>query len=387
MASQLASKRIDSLTGVRILAAGGVFLSHIPAPDFLPLPVRTFAGAGYNGVTLFFMLSGFVLAWSWADRIVPIRGATLWSFAVARFARIYPLYLFALLVVVAPRFAANGWDPVMALHATGLQTFSSHLERVFVYNSPGWSVGVEVFLYACFPVVVLALARLRSSNAKLLAACMLVILAMFALTWWFVATGRGDLAPVDPESAHRWLYRSPFTRLGDFTVGVILAYFVQNYRAPSWMAIAAQTTGGLAAILLMMTPALYWTAWSWDFAYLIPFALLIWGLAAGPHSLLSRTLSTKPMRAAGEASFAFYLLHWPLLAAFPVQADGFGEWIVSSAVLFSLTLLVAFGAHAVIEKPAQQWLRQTLDKQSRKPARSAAAPHQVPVGAGQPEQR
>jgi peptidoglycan/LPS O-acetylase OafA/YrhL len=53
---------------VRILAAGGVFLSHIPRPQFLPEPVKTFIGSGYNGVTLFFILSGFVLAWSYADR-------------------------------------------------------------------------------------------------------------------------------------------------------------------------------------------------------------------------------------------------------------------------------------------------------------------------------
>ena len=53
-------RKIDSLTGVRIFAALAVVLSHLPRPDSLPRIIGTFMSAAYNGVTLFYILSGFV---------------------------------------------------------------------------------------------------------------------------------------------------------------------------------------------------------------------------------------------------------------------------------------------------------------------------------------
>ena len=57
MTSRDAAPRIDALTGVRIVAAVGVFANHIVTPAFVPAPIRTVMAAGYNGVTLFFILS------------------------------------------------------------------------------------------------------------------------------------------------------------------------------------------------------------------------------------------------------------------------------------------------------------------------------------------
>jgi peptidoglycan/LPS O-acetylase OafA/YrhL len=151
---------------VRILAAGGVFLSHIPRPQFLPEPVKTFIGSGYNGVTLFFILSGFVLAWSYADRILPLEPRGLWSFFVARLARVYPMYLLALLVVILPRIMDGKSDSLMLVHALALQPWMPNVGSVYVYNVPGWSIGVEFFLYACFPLLILGLSKLRKNTAR-----------------------------------------------------------------------------------------------------------------------------------------------------------------------------------------------------------------------------
>jgi hypothetical protein len=48
-------------------------------------------------------------------------------------------------------------------------------------------------------------------------------LAMTALAAWFVLSGRGSLPWSSVESAHRWLYVTPLTRLGDFTLGILAA--------------------------------------------------------------------------------------------------------------------------------------------------------------------
>lgn len=360
--AQSGVKRLDALTGVRILAAAGVFLSHVPAPAFLPEVARTFMASGYNGVTLFFVLSGFVLAWSYTDRLLPLRADKLWFFFVARFARVYPMYLFALTIVVLPLLMSGAASPLMLLHAAALQPWAADLGDVYIYNAPGWSIGVEFFLYACFPFLIVGFAKLRNNTTALLVAGVAIVLALFALTWWFVATGRGALPYDHAESAHRWLYRTPATRLGDFSVGIIAALLIRNAKAPLWLARTAQIVGAGGIVTLMCSPQLLGTAWSWDAAYMLPAVLLLWGLAAGPMTILGRGLATRPMILFGEASFAFYLLHQPLIGVLGLTPGGGWSWIVATSIEFFLILLVAVGAHVVIERPAQKWIRRVLGR-------------------------
>jgi peptidoglycan/LPS O-acetylase OafA/YrhL len=341
--------------------------------------VKTFIGSGYNGVTLFFILSGFVLAWSYADRILPLEPRGLWSFFVARLARVYPMYLLALLVVILPRIMDGKSDSLMLVHALALQPWMPNVGSVYVYNVPGWSIGVEFFLYACFPLLILGLSKLRKNTAALLVTGVVVVAAVFALTWWFVVTGRADLPVAHPESAHRWLYRMPATRLGDFAIGIIAALLVRNYKAPAWLSRAAQTVGAGAILALMCSPQLISTAWSWDAVYMLPAALLLWGLAAGPQTFLARGLATKPMVLFGEASFAFYLLHRPLVESLTIATGGGRAWVLANAITFSLILLMAVGAHMVIERPAQKLLRRVFNRTN------TGRPELAPAGIGRAE--
>lgn len=354
--------QMNALTGIRILAAGAVFLSHLAPPEALPLSLRTFMASGYNGVTVFFILSGFLLTWNYVDRMLPIRAGALWSFFVARFARIYPVYLFALLVVVVPRMLSGIVEPLMLTHALTLQPWSQHVERAFAYNGPAWSIGVEVFLYACFPLLILVLAKIRHSKRALIIVAAAVLVTAFGLAWWFTVTGRADLAPSDPQSAHRWLYRLPLMRLGDFALGAVVALLAMSFAAPRWLSLVAQFLGSVGMVLLMLNDDLYRSAWSWDSAYMLPAVFLIWGLATGPDTLPSRLLGTKPMVLMGQASFAFYLLHGPLLASWPIPVVNTEAWIADAAMHFTLIMFMALGVHMFLEKPAQRWLVRVLDR-------------------------
>src|SRR5262245_19663220 len=96
------------------------------------------------------------------------------------------------------------------------------------------------------------------------------------------------------------------------------------------------------------------TAWSWDAAYLIPALAVIWGLAA----LGSRTwVGSRWMVAAGEASFAFYLIHKPIMEGMGSQSLRTGQtdlWFVGRVLsMFVVVLAAAFALHYVIERPAR----------------------------------
>ena len=216
--------RIDSLTGLRFFAALVVFASHLALPEVMPTGRSTFLQAGYNGVTLFFVLSGFVLTWTYAERLARPDGVELWNFAAARFARIAPLYLIVLLFMMSrlrDGLPAWAWKHVLAV-----QTWSGDMVMAFSLNGPGWSIGVETFLYALFPVLVWLVVPVARRWPALVWLGAVAVLT--AITAYFHLTEANDRLWFDPGSAHRWLYRMPLTRVPDFAMGIALAMLVRR---------------------------------------------------------------------------------------------------------------------------------------------------------------
>jgi peptidoglycan/LPS O-acetylase OafA/YrhL len=93
------------LTGLRVFAAFAVYMSHVRVPISAPNWLHAIGQNGSAGVTFFFVLSGFVLTLNYHDRLRTRR--QLWSYAVARFARIYPVYLVVITWPVVHLWAAN----------------------------------------------------------------------------------------------------------------------------------------------------------------------------------------------------------------------------------------------------------------------------------------
>ncbi|MEQ1787853.1 MAG: acyltransferase [Acidimicrobiales bacterium] len=352
---------LPALTGLRMVAAALVYLRHVPQPSGLNPTVATFMSAGYAGVSMFFVLSGFVLGVNYFDRLSSPTVRGTWNYVVARVARIYPLYIAVLLFVVVRTEAAGG-GPLsgLGLHVAGLQAWSSSLEIVGGFNAPAWSLSVELFLYACFPALVLIVRPLRRPAALVAGLASVVGLAAIA-AYSFIRSGHDFLYYPYPESAYRWLYFMPIGRLGDFTAGILLARLYQQLgdhptatRTARWVAL-----GGAATMaLLMSSPAHLHSAWSWDASYLVPTLAIIWGLAAsGPRSWLA----SKPMVAAGTASYAFYLIHTQVmgeLGARKFAAADLNAWVIASQVMtFLLVLALAIGLCRMIEQPARRWIR------------------------------
>jgi peptidoglycan/LPS O-acetylase OafA/YrhL len=166
------------------------------------------------------------------------------------------LYLVTLAPVVTAKalqgHSIHGWLD----HVLALQAWSPSLREAYAFDGPAWSIWVEVVLYACFPLLALALARVCSMRALAITG-IVTLAAMLGLVIWFVATHRSGLPWESSASAHRWLYRTPITRLGDFLIGMLIAraYFKARDRPyAARMGEALSITGALAILLLMIWP-------------------------------------------------------------------------------------------------------------------------------------
>lgn len=378
---------LASLTGIRFIAAIFVFNAHANNIPGGPAALDGVALAGHDWMTMFFILSGLILTWNYDE----VLGARLTAkavrvYLVARFARIYPLYLLVLVVVALStvRIPADIGvllrDPALWASVLSVQTWSGDLSIAYGYNGPGWSVGVEFVLYALFPLLIVPFRAIRSNPRALVVVASVCVALTFAFVVVAFLIGTADLPREDPLSAHRWLYRTPLTRIPDFVLGMSLGFLLIHTRGRDFSGPGRilQAVGGVAVMGLMFVPGLPFTIWSLDAANTIPFALLMLGLVWAPSSVLARFLSTRPIVLLGDSAYAFYLWH-QIVVRFVAGDLGTTvptttEWAVTWLLAFLVTTLVAIGSHLAVELPARRFLRRRLSGYGAPPATTAAAP-------------
>lgn len=358
---------LPALTGLRIFAALAVYASHVGPPHGVSGGLKAFFESGYMGVTLFFVLSGFVLTINYFERLRAPTAQAIQEFGVARFARIYPLYILILFYILVRQHAFGGSIGGWWEHVLMIQAWDPNIAQAYNFDGPAWSLSVEFFLYACFPFLIVILTRIRATSILLVTAIG-VASAMVGIATWFTLTNRSSLPWTDPESAHRWLYVIPVTRLGDFLLGILAGRLYVELRKRASLVKSGgllAITATVAIVALMAWPANVFSAWSWDVAYAIPCVVLIFGLAIAPSGILARLLSLPALVLLGESSYAFYLIHQPGLQFF----DG-GRWALAlsatTATYEALTLgaiiCLAIGLHVAVERPARLYIRRLSTK-------------------------
>ena len=349
-ARDVPTARLDSLTGLRFLAAAAVFFYHAGMSG--NSLVRAVTGLWFDGVSLFFVLSGFVLTWSHAAR--PVRASRFWR---NRFARVWPLHALVWVFVVgaglAP-FGTNGLRQLFSLPSlAGLGLVQSWIPIDKVYiggNGPSWSLSCEAFFYLLFPLlipVVQAVVRRgwwRQALATLLVVVIVWDVGAFLALRTYEALWVGQFFPP--------------ARLAEFASGALVAQAMLSGWRPRFR--PGQALAALAAIWLFLCV----TGWAGrqDAGSLVSTALLLPPVIAliaalagaeadgpGRGGLLTR----RPVVAAGEWSFAFYLIHGWVLHRFD---QGLAS-VPATAAALAVSLLLAWFAHTRIERPLERWIR------------------------------
>jgi len=326
---------------LRFFAAVAVFLHHATAYQASPAWAGFITNAGDNGVSFFFILSGFVLAWSARD------GDTVGRFYQRRAARILPLYwlawvpgaAYAVVVdhakigdLVPSLFLVQSWFPDKDIH--------------FGANSVGWSLSTEMFFYFTFPLLLLLIIRFRTP--ALVAALAAAVVMIFAIPM--------TLQPTMPAGVEYWgIYLFPITRGFEFTAGVTLALLLRRgVRVPVPVTVAGALAVGVSVVAnclplyLMLVPAT-----------VIPFLLLLASVADADMRGKKTLLAWKPFVKLGEWSFAFYLVHLIVLRVVIAVNERTLEmpWWATSLVGFALGTALAAVLYEYVERPLESRLR------------------------------
>ncbi|GHG67606.1 acyltransferase [Comamonas sp. JC664] len=370
-------RSLDALTGLRFFAALHVVLFHFAAPTLGSAPevLRNWVGAGYAAVGVFFVLSGFVLAWNYLDAEGRMETPPR-AFWAARVARVYPVYVLAFLLAAPTTIAAsvmdNGWL-VAAGKATigGLCTLAlvqAWVPVVALYwNPPGWSVAVEAFFYGVFPHLARGLPRLRPSvlPAALVGAWLLGLAPPVLYLW----LDPDRVATVNAGTWTTWLAVlkfNPVMRLPEFVFGVLLGWYFVRARAaePAKQgrgAAQALVGGALLVAAGMAAPRIPFPLM--HNALLVPASgLLVYGLAKGGGALgwlLSRPLLVR----LGGASYALYLLQYPASEAARALAlwAGWSPAVAQLPLLLGLAVPASLWVHLYVETPLRARVRDALE--------------------------
>jgi peptidoglycan/LPS O-acetylase OafA/YrhL len=335
---------LRALTGLRFVAALHVLVFHCtPWQSWRgPAFIRAIAGSGYVAVSLFFVLSGFILTYVHCGAGAPALRRS--RFYASRFARIYPAYAFAL-ALVAPFFTVHTirtqGAAVFVEESVAVATLvQAHFPSLaLAWNPPGWSLSAEAFFYALFPFVAPRLVACRQWVALLVAVLSYALCLGVPLTYLKLAPD-GPIQPTH-ESLAFWLSAvrySPVARFPEFVIGIVVGryYLDSSVVRTSNRAMGLCSLVASAAIVGVLARA---SAISYPVLHnglLAPlFALLIVSLAAGAGPL-AWCLGTRPAMALGEASYSLYVLHVPLVIL----------WSKAVLLLFGYPPLPSFGSTA-----------------------------------------
>jgi len=346
--------RLESLTGLRILLALLVVVAHA----CFRLGILKQEGwvqdmlsqTGHFGVIGFFVLSGFIMQNVYAGREWNIK-----SFTVNRIARIYPIYLCGLLLALpidwfSPHMPSENRPQALGLSVALLQAWAEFANGRF--NGPGWTLSVEAFFYAMFPLLFYILRK----SPILFAALFIGAASCTGLLWEAGAS-----------------YRFPANRLWEFMAGMIGAKVLDLWPhkrsgAPWWAAVIILMISFFCGCILMFGIGSNFSGW---IVMVIGCWLSIVILGSADMTTKNpNPLSSKFFILGGELSYGLYLFHDPIQRYGKVAIEYFVSMNLENSnttikiFYFTSTTIASFLAAYIgwllIEKPSRIYLRNKL---------------------------
>jgi peptidoglycan/LPS O-acetylase OafA/YrhL len=361
---------LNTLTSLRGIAAMLVVFFHL---NIIWLPFAQKSGffwveKGYLMVDFFFILSGFIMVHVYGGVFSgPWSAGDFWRFLRARFARIYPLHLFSLLLLLVLAwymFRDKPMDPFSTMvyspnaipfHLLLLQ--GMHVLPFLSWNFPSWSISTEWWTYLFFPFL-MWLYR-RPSGVGGLALLSAGVLGYGLVNWiLYPLHVQESPFPVSPGYSLDVTYDYGFFRcLAGFLLGMWAYLVCATEGLRRWFSSSWTWLGGVVALGAVLQTGMA------DWVVLPVFLWLLWASVFG-EGYSRRILESQPLIFLGDISYSIYMLHGPLLifvafleARFPAFGAGPFKTEIRLLGYFLVLILASRASYLWLEKPARNFLR------------------------------
>ncbi len=374
---------LPALTGLRAILAVLILLFHF-TPGHIDA-VRPIVDGSFVFVGCFFLISGFVLSYNYDDRALSLVKRDFW---LARFSRLYPTYIFALvlslpflLVEWHARPHAEFWRGLV-LTPLLLQGWSPTLATF--WNTVAWTLSAEVMLYLAFPFLLRTWnTRAPHWNTRPRLLTLLIgfwILGIMPHLWYFLRNPDHLSGPADRYTGLFWIRVLKFTPpayICTFLAGLTLGKLHLRLHLSPRQSFAAATSAIAILLVFFYAAASHLPYIIIHGALLLPvFCLLVLGLSGS--NLIAKAFGWRPLVLFGEATFALYLLHFNsflLLHAYGIperlHLAALDPWISYAAILF-----LAWMTYRYIENPSRKRILaafSTARRSSGSPKKAAPA--------------
>jgi Predicted acyltransferases len=376
-------KRFYSLDALRGLAAFAVVIYHWPQFFFSGNNLRSsfrgessfigtydveklpffkslfiFYDSGWLAVDLFFGLSGFIFYWLYSSNIKN-SAITTWEFLVARFSRLYPLHMLTLIWVVSIQLASQH-IPNTRFYFYQHNNIHNFILNLFLtsswgfgdwhsFNTPIWSVSVEVALYIIFFVC-----------------CRLLSIHNFIL-FIFSAAGLFIIYPINHQLGHGVF--SFFLGGCTYRIYVLLVSTSRTRKALPYLSSATLSMWFIAIFLVyhqcnpLDSAPFFWRYTFLPAVFMFQMTILTLAVAETRRGTMGKRISYL-----GDISYSVYLLHFPIQLStlttaiyLRVSREVFYNYYVFFC-FFVLLLIASIISHYYFERPAQNYIRKTWVK-------------------------
>lgn len=313
MTTQYKNSKINALQIIRAFAFMAIFFYHC-----------SLTALGSWGVSVFFILSGFVLTYSHYDRSLQLScdPVSAFRFAAGKMARLYPLHLFMMVL-------SMHYDRLLTFTEHGITHFIARLtadiflmqswiplsDYYYSFNVLSWYLSDMLFLYFLFPFI-LALLH-HCTDKKQIIQILLSAFLLQLLSGWMMRGSHFFAASAYPF-IHWFTYVFPLFRAGDFLIGCCLGcLFLQrdNSKAATGLYTVFEALALFQIPAFMLFEKLYiahhGTSWWSEGILFLPFtAFLIYVFACSQGRISQKLSSCRPLLFIAEISPYCYLIHF-----------------------------------------------------------------------------
>ncbi|MDO5617321.1 acyltransferase family protein [Kocuria sp.] len=347
------------IQGLRAVAVFMVVFYHI------------FLGRVSGGVDIFLLISAFFMTLSFVRKLEGGRPLQLVRYWLHTFKRLLPLAVLTVLGTLgltALFLPASRYQEVID-QAIATVTYTQNWELAFTQvdyyavdrstASPlqhFWSLSVQGQVFLLWPLIFgltwLIVRRTRWRAVPVLATAFgLVFVA--SLTFSVITTA----------SQQEFAYFDTRTRLWEFALGSLLALAIPYLNPPQWARVVLGWLGFVSMILVGLVVDVQgaFPGWIALWPLLSAAAIMVAGQSNSPLGL-DRIFASRTLVKLGDASYALYLVHWPLLITYLVIRDRTYAGPISGIALILLSLVLAIAATKFIEQPLKSWKWPELTK-------------------------